>query len=464
MDGTGAARMLDDRRLSCSSQFSLHRYPMHRRSFLRTLGASATALAFPSIIPSRALGLEGAPSPSNRLTLGFIGTGSQGSFLLGNFLSEPRVQVVALCDVDAERLARAVERVQRHNAEAGQTGAGDGIFTTGDFRELLARPDIDAVVIATPDHWHALVSIHAARAGKHIYMEKPLSLTIPEGRAIVRAVETAGVVCQIGSQQRSSGEFLRVVELARNGFYGEIKSVKVGLPGGAGPLITTPLTGQTVPAGFNYDWWLGPAAWAPYCKERCHWHFRWIMDYSGGQLSDWIGHHLDIATWALGLERTGPVAIRAASATFPTGPLYNTAESYSFEAHYAGGQMVHVASSNRMGIRIEGTEGWTWVSRGQTEFSDARLERAPIPAQGFRADREGTHYANFVDCIHSRKATRCPVAQAHRAASVAHLANLAFRTGRSELKWDPVNERVIDAPDAAALLARAYRAPWQLPV
>lgn len=437
---------------------------MHRRSFLHALGASATALAFPSIIHSRALGLDGLPAPSNRVALGFIGVGAQGNTLLRNFLSEPRVQVVALCDVDAERLQGAVERVRKHDADAGLPGPGRGLFTTSDFREVLARPDIDAVVIATPDHWHALVAIHAARSGKHLYLEKPLSLTIPEGRAIVRAVDAAGVVCQIGSQQRSSSEFLRVVELARNGFLGEITSVKVGLPGGAGPALTQPLVGQPVPAGFDYDRWLGPAPWVPYCRERCHWHFRWIYDYSGGQLSDWIGHHFDIATWALGLESTGPVAIRAASAGFPNGPLYNTAESYSFEAHYAGGPVVHVASTNRSGLTIEGSEGWTWVKRGLCEFSNSRLQRAPIPGQGFRPEREGTHYANFLDCIYSRKPTRCPVDQAHRAASVAHLANLAFRTGRGELEWDPQAEQIIDAPDAAALLARAYRAPWQLPV
>jgi predicted dehydrogenase len=436
---------------------------MHRRSFLRALGASVAAAALPSFIPARALGKDGSPSPSNRLNLGFIGAGSQGNFLLTNFLGESRVQVVAICDVDAEHLTKTCARVKKAYAE--QTGSlpGVSVFATADFRELIARPDIDAVVIATPDHWHALVAITAARAGKHIYMEKPLSLTIPEGRAIVRAVEAAGVVCQIGSQQRSSGEFLRVVELARNGLFGSIKSVKVGLPAGAGPEINEPLAGQIVPAGFDYDRWLGPAPWAPYCGERCHWHFRWIFDYSGGQLSDWIGHHFDIAGWALGIERTGPVAIRAASAVFPNGPLYNTAERYSFEAHYAGGQVIQVSSDNRMGLRIEGTDGWAWVNRGQTEFSDARLERGPIPAHGFRADREGNHYANFIDCIHSRQRTRCPVDEAHRAASVAHLANLAFRTGRTELKWDPVNERVLDAPDAAALLARAYRAPWQLP-
>jgi predicted dehydrogenase len=436
---------------------------MHRRSFLRTLGASVAAAAFPSIIPARALGQNGVPSAANRFTLGFIGTGSQGNFLLSNFLGEARAEVVALCDVDAERLARTCERVKKARAEAGGGPAGAAVFTTAEYRELIARPDIDAVVIATPDHWHALVAIEAARAGKHIYMEKPLSLTIPEGRAIVRAVEAAGVVCQIGSQQRSSGEFLRMVELARNGFFGAITSVKVGLPAGAGPLVTAPMAPQAVPEGFDYDRWLGPAPSAPYFKERCHWHFRWILDYSGGQLSDWIGHHFDISTWALGVERTGPVAIRGASAVFPNGPLYNTAERYEFEAHYAGGQVIQVSSDNRMGLRIEGKDGWAWVNRGQTEFSDARLQRAPIPANGFQADRTGNHYANFLDCIETRRRTRCPVDEAHRAASVAHLANLAFRTGRHELKWDPVNERVIDAPDAAALLARAYRAPWQLP-
>jgi len=435
---------------------------MERRSFLKLLAASSAAIAFPSIVRAQTLGLNGKVAPSNRLALGYIGVGSQGGGHFHSDLTNPLIQTNGICDVDDAHVQKALGLLQ--TAYAAQTTAGTykGCFTTGDFRELVARPDIDAVWISVPDHWHALPVIHAARAGKDIYAEKPLSLTIPEGQAMVRAVEESGVVCQIGSQQRSTAIFQRAVQLVRNGFLGKITAVHVGLPGGSKKL-QAPMAAQQVPKGFDYEMWLGPAPEAPYFKERCHYEFRWIFDYSGGQLTDWIGHHFDIASWAMGVNHTGPVAIKNAQATFNPGPLYNTATAYSFEAHYANGAVIDVSSKNRGGVRIEGENGWFWVDRGGSEFSNPEWATVPFPTSGFHLEPVN-HTQNFLDCVKSRKTPICPIQEALRAVTVAHLGNAAFRTGRTELQWDPDKQEVVDAPDAKAVLTRAYRSPWQLPV
>lgn len=435
---------------------------MHRRSFLKLAAKSAAGLiVVPSIIRSSAFG---ATAPSNVIALGIIGVGGQGGAHLRLLVNEPRVRIVAVCDVDQGRRETAKKQVETAYAAASPTGTYQGCTAIEDFRDLMARPDIDAVLIAVPDHWHALILIHAARAGKDIYAEKPFSLTIPEGRAMVKAVQETGVVCQIGSQQRSSAEFQRCVELARNGFLGQLTHVKVGLPSSAGILADGPIENVPVPPGFNYDLWLGPAPWAPYCPQRCLYNFRWILDYSGGQLTDWIGHHFDIAAWGAGVSTTGPVAIKKAWAQFPTGPLYNTAEEYSFEAHYARGPVFEISSRIRGGVEFIGTEGSCWADRGKTDFSSPTLRTVDIPSDGFRIrDPHASHWQNFFDCFVSRQTPRCPVEEAHRDASVAHLANIAFRTGHTELHWDHQTEQIIGAPDAARLLSRAYRGPWQLP-
>jgi predicted dehydrogenase len=438
---------------------------MQRRSFLKLLAASSAAIAFPSIVRADTLGLNGKVAPSNRLALGFIGIGNQGGGHFHGELGDPLVQVVGLCDVDQLKVQAGKAAVETAYGAQKASGTYKGCFLTGDFRELIARPEIDAVWISVPDHWHALPVIHAAQAGKDIYAEKPLSLTIPEGQAMVSAVQDSGVVCQIGSQQRSSGEFQRAVQLARNGLLGKITRVQVGLPGGIsvrGKRPVAPMAKQDVPATLDYNMWLGPAPYAPYYAERLDWNFRWCFDYSGGQLTDWIGHHFDIASWALDVTHTGPVAIKNASAVFATDPIYNTATDYSFEAHYANGTMFEVSSKNRSGVRIEGTDGWVYVTRGTIEFSDPELGRVAFPSTGFCLT-PGSHTKNFLDCVQSRQTPICPIDQALRTVSVAHLANAAFRTGRSELQWDPDKQEVIDAPDAAALLQRAYRSPWQLP-
>ncbi|PTX99755.1 hypothetical protein DB346_18225 [Verrucomicrobia bacterium LW23] len=440
---------------------------MNRRSFIQMLSATAGACAFPSIASAQTLGLNGKTAPSNRITLGFIGVGGMGSGTMRAAAGNSRVEILSVCDVDRGRATIAQEHVERAYAPRKQSGEYKGCDTTGDFRKLLERKDIDAVVISTPDHWHALPVILAARAGKDIYAEKPLALTIAEGRAMVTAVQSAGVVCQIGSQQRSSSTFQRAIEAVRNGLLGNVKRVRVGMPGigpsGNRARLTAPMPPQTPPADLDYDMWLGPAPWAPYFAERCHWDFRWQFDYSGGQLSDWIGHHFDCATLMCGVSHTGPVAIREAQAKFLTGPLYNTATTYSFTVNYASGIAIEVGTNHRQGVELEGTEGSVYVNRSVVEFSTPQLQGALTPSHGYRMERT-SHFNNWLDCMRKRSTPVCPVDDAHRTASVAHLANAAFRSGRTELRWDPDAERVIDAPDAERMLVRTYRSPWQLPV
>lgn len=457
---------------------------MKRRSFLKLLSTGAVASTFPSIVRAETLGLNGKISPSNRVNLALIGLGSQGSLHLKNNLGNDRMQFVALCDVDRERLDLGKKVLEEGYADRRESGVFRGVFETQDFREVIARSDVDALLIVLPDHWHALPTILGAQAGKDIFVEKPFSMTIPEGRAMVSAVERSGAICQVGSQQRSSRAFRRLVELVHCGALGKIVRTQVGLPGRYDvPKLVAPLAPQEIPSTFDYDMWLGPAPWAPYYKERCRSFFRYNYDYSGGSLTDWVGHHFDLAQWALGLNRTGPLAIKNAKANFWDSPIYNTPKTYSFEAHYEGGTVIEVANQDEQGnyaigsifddsdggIFMEGTDGWVKVGRARQAFSSPRLQTMMLPSDGERLDdpaetKRSSHLDNFLDCVRTRRPNIISAEEGHRTASVAHLANLAFRTGRSELRWDPVQERVLDAPDAERLLARAYRAPWQLPV
>jgi predicted dehydrogenase len=394
-----------------------------------------------------------------------IGCGQQGRNHLKRLLPDERVRVVALCDVDRAHLRQAEQRVAAAYGAETASGVWRGVFATGDFQELLARPEIDAVFLALPDHWHALPLIAAARAGKHVYVEKPLSLTIPDGRAMVRAVEQSGVVCQVGSQQRSMREFVRAVELARNGFLGKLTTIKVGLP-----VATPPAPGlegfevSAPPPELDYERWLGPAPWAPYCRLRCHYNFRFLRDYSGGTLTNWGAHHFDIAAWAAGVSHTGPIAIREAWAERSQHPLYDTPERFGFEAHYADGTVIALSTANRVGVFLGGAEGAIHVDRGIIEYSSPTLAAARPPPSGFVAHDHAEHHENFFDCITSRARPHGPIDEAHRGTSVLHLANLAFRAGLREVGWDPAAEKLVASPAAERFFARVPREPWRLPL
>jgi predicted dehydrogenase len=451
--------------------------PVPRRRFFRSLAASSAALAFPAVIPASALGRAGRPAPSERVTLAMIGCGNQGINDLFSFLGDERVQIVAVCDPNAESpgywdgkvAGREVARnhVESKYAEAKRSGNYKGCDSVVDFRDILSRPDIDAVEICTPDHWHAIPVILACKARKDIYCQKPLSLTIEEGRLMSAAVVKYGVVFQTGSQQRSDPRFRRAAELVRNGRIGKLEKTLVGMPSGRPDYGKTGdrKNPEPVPPGFDYDLWLGPAPEAPYAPARCHVNFRWILDYSGGQLTDWGGHHPDCAQWGMGTELSGPVELRNISGSFePRDPIWNTATEYAFDAVYDNGLIMSISSQGlRGGVTFIGSEGEIWVNRGNIKTKPESLVDSEIKPEEIHLYKSDDHFRNFIDCVFSRNPTAAPVEVAHRSITICHLGNIALRLGRSSLKWDPRAERILDDAEASKMLSRPYRDPWKLP-
>jgi predicted dehydrogenase len=402
-----------------------------------------------------------------------IGCGNQGTNDLMGFLRDERVQIVAVCDVNRESPGywrgaiggREAGRmfVEWHYAREKRSGSYKGCAVYEDFRDVLARPDIDALLIALPDHWHSIPVIEGTRAGKDIYGEKPLSLTIAEGRAMCNAVKEHKRVFQCGSQQRSDWRFRKACEIVRNGHIGKLQTVKCGLPGG------TPDYGGTgdrqdpepIPEGFNYEVWLGPAPDAPYCPARCLINFRWNLDYSGGQITDWGGHHPDIGQWGIGAELTGPTAIRNGHVHWAKQKVWNTAADFSFEAVYENGVRMIISSHEREGVTFEGSEGSVWVTRGDMETSPKSLLTYEPGEDEIHLYRSDNHFRNFIDCVLSRQEPVAPIEQAHRSITIAHLGNISLRLGR-DLRWDPNSERIIDDEQANNMLLRPMRAPWHL--
>lgn len=431
-----------------------------RREFLtRVPLALAGAAAFPTIVKASALGLQGTVPPSDRIVMAGVGFGMQGPSNMRNFLGKPEVQWVAVCDLDDEALAKAQSTV---NERYGNTDCA----TYKDYKALFARGDLDAVSLAVPDHWHAILSTTAVRAGLDVYGEKPFTHRLREGRTLCDAIRRYGRVWQTGSWQRSEDNFHRACELVRNGRVGKVLRVEVGLPSGHFDFART--FGQEriedPPAGLDYDTWLGPAPWSPYCKARVHMNWRWNMDYGGGQLVDWIGHHLDIAHWGLDLERTGPVTIRGTGEHPKTG-IYTSVTKYWVETQYADGTPMVIAGGYpeiQSGTKWIGEYGWVWVDRGGFESQPAHLVNEVIGPNETRLYRSRDHAQNFLDCVRSRAETIAPAEVAHRSASVGHLGVIAIETGRT-IRWDPATETIIGDPDAERLLARAYRAPYQIP-
>ena len=430
----------------------------------------AAVVAAPEIVPASALGRGGAVAPGSRITMGFICTGNQGIGDMRSFLKDPRVQVVAVCDVNRESTGYwngAVggrEPARRIADEAYADGANPGSCAAyGDYRDLLARADIDAVEIATPDHWHAIQVVEACRAGKDVYCQKPLSLAVYEGRAMANAVRDHGRVLQTGSQQRSDPHFLRACELVRNGRIGKLQTVRCGLPGGRPDLGKTGdrKRPEPVPDGFDYDMWLGPAPSKPYAPARCHVNFRWILDYSGGQVTDWGGHHPDCAQWGMGTDYTGPVEIRNARGSFPPDELWDTATEFYFEAVYANGVTMIVSDKERSGVTWEGDGGWVWANRGKHEASSEEILQSEIGDDEIHLYRSNDHFVNFIDCVITRAETAAPAEVAHRSITITQLGNIAMLLGRQSLKWDPETETIAGDTAASGMLRREYRAPWE---
>ncbi len=457
-----------------SNQSRIEKRPS-RRQFLRSsLGSGIALIGFPQIVPSSVLGLNGATAPSNRIAMGFIGTGNQGTNDMKAFLRDDRVQVVSVCDVNKRgpgywngKIAGrdpAKEVVEQFYGEKTAAGTYKGCATHRDFRDLLDRNDVDAVEIATPDHWHAIPTILAAKAGKDIYCQKPLALTVAEGRAMSQAVAKYGRVFQTGSQQRSDRRFRHACELVRNGRIGKLIEVECGLPGGRPDLGKNGHRKQPepVPAGFDYDFWLGPAPLAPFAPARVGVNFRWIYDYSGGQLTDWGGHHPDIAQWGMGTSYTGPVAIKNAKGVWAGDELWNTATEYYFEAHYRSGVVLKISDKFKMGVRFKGSEGWVYVDRGKLDANPKSLIDEEFGRGEIRLAVSENHFRNFIDCVLSRDEPVAPIEQAHRSISICHLGNIAMLLGR-DLRWNPEREEVVSDHVAQSMLNRPYRAPWILP-
>lgn len=429
----------------------------NRRQFLQASARAALGtMILPSIVPSSVLGMNGKVPPSDRIVMGSIGTGSQGNWNMENFLRFKEVQYVALCDLDANRLAKAQAIVNKHHKNSDCR-----IYE--DYREFLEKEKLDAVCISVPDHWHSLTYIAAAEKKINIWGEKPLARSIEEGKAIVKAVQKNDVIWQTGSWQRSVENFRHGAELAFNGRIGKISYVEVGLPDGGKNIGTPPV--MDVPQGLNWDFWLGSAPKVPY-RGVCHWDWRWILDYSGGQLTDWAGHHIDIAHWGLGLDRTGPVEVEG-TGVYPKEGIFDVPIHYDFICKYANGVKIRVASASRlkhgMGAVWYGETGWIHVDRGRLFASDPKILEEKMGTGDTPLYKSDDHWQNLLECIKTHQQTITPAEVAHRSISVGLLGEIAMTTGQ-KIQWDPEKEEIIGNERASRLLNRPMRAPWTLPV
>jgi len=452
---------------------------LNRRQFLTAAAGTAVGVTgLPCILPSRALGKAGSTSPSERITMGSIGVGGMGTNNMRAFLAQPDVQVVAVCDVvkasneyghwykkgwKGPWFGREPARniVEDYYAQKNRAGSYKGCGAYNDFRELLTRDDIDAVCITTPDHWHAVQAIMAAEAGKDIYCEKPLSLTVAEGRAMAEAVRRYGTVFQTGTQRRSDQRFRFLCELVRNGRIGKLKKIitAIGANNKQGP--ASDWQPMPVPDWLDYDMWLGPAPWAPYHKDRCLYTFRFGWDYSGGQTTNLGAHAIDIGQWANGTDDTGPVEVEDLGGEFPRDGLFTTPTKVHFRARYANGVELTCETGEGGHLRFEGTQGWLQMDGNELTCQPESLKTSVIGPDEIHLYKSNDHHRNFIDCIKTRDRTAAPVEIGHRSVTICHLGNIAMILKR-KLRWDPDNERFIDNDEANRMLARAMRNPWRL--
>lgn len=395
----------------------------------------------------------GKDAPGNKITVGFIGTGDHGThWNLKHYLELADSKVLMVCDVDGRRMRKAKAMVDAKYDN-------DDCAMSKDFRDVLARKDIDAVMISTPDHWHTLISVMAARAGKDVQCEKP-TLTVDEGKILVKEIRKHRRVFQTSTEDRSLPMYHRMAELVRNGRIGRLQKIEVILP--RQPTVPGDATPQLVPPELDYEMWLGPAPFAPYTKDRVHFNFRWIQDYSGGIIPDWGAHLFDTAQWANNTERTGPVEVQG-TGTFWEGGLYNTVKDYDVTFRYANGVVMACVPGNP-GIKFLGSEGWVgnrgW--KGKVEASSEKILNSEIGANEIHlyTNSEGEHH-DFLKCVKSRKDPYFPVDIGHRVSTVCHLANISIRLGR-KLKWNPKVERFDNDTEANSMLSRPMRSPWKL--
>ncbi len=419
-----------------------------RRSFIK----GAAAAAAPLFVPSSVFGGPGKTAPSDRLAIGSIGIGGMGGGHLSRYLGRRDTQVLAVCDVDGVKRGEAQNRANTKYADLRKKGSYQGCAAYNDFRELLARDDIDAVVIATPDHWHAIIAIEAAKAGKDIYCEKPLSLTIREGRAMVDAVRRYGRVLQTGSQQRSGygGKFRFACEMVCSGRIGKLKTAHVSV---GGPSKDCYLPAEPTPEGLDWDMWIGPAPWRPYHHLIHPFKWRSWRDYSGGGMTDWGAHHFDIVQWALDMDTSGPVEI------YPPDGKEHKRLTYV----YANGVEVYHGgyTGKGSGITFTGTKGWIEVSRDHLATYPASIMKEPTRPDEVHLYNSQDHAGNWLECIRTRRRPICDVEIGCRSVTVCLLGDLAYWLKRP-LKWDPAKEQFVGDELANRWLDRPKRAPWRL--
>ncbi len=457
---------------------------MNRRQFL---AATGLIVAAPTRIPASALGRQGTAAPSERVSLGVVGWGMQGPGNTDAFLNIKECQVVAACDIDKHHLQSALNKINGHYGN-------QDCKAYHDYREMMARKDIDAVMLAVPDTWHALTATEAARQKKDIYGEKPLARTIAEQQAIVRAVQKNKRIWQTGSWQRSVAPFRKAAEIVRNGLIGTVTRVEVGLPSGhfdfagtskealtkmgkegqpaeylAKVVPGTPEWNAVVsdpPPELDYQTWIGPSQMEPYIKARVHMNWRWNYNVGGGQLLDWIGHHCDIAHWGLDMDQTGgPMEIEATGDFPPRNAIWNTCGKYRITCKYPRDITMVIAGGHddiRSGAKWIGTDGWVWVDRGGYDASNVDWFRE-IPPEKHKVKlyRSDNHQKNFIDCVKTRKRTITPVETAHHSALPGHLGLIALLVGH-KIKWDSAKEKIVGDPEAAKLMSRPYRSSWRL--
>jgi predicted dehydrogenase len=455
------------------------RTAMKRRTFLKqTAGAAIGTLGLPLFVPSGALGKAGTVPPSERITMASIGVGGMGTNNMRAFLAQPDVQVLAVCDVvkasdeyghwykkgwNGAWFGRESARmiVEDDYAQKNPSARGKTCNAYVDFREIIGRSDIDAVCIATPDHWHAIIAIMAATSGKDVYCEKPLTLTVEEGRAIARTVERYGTVFQTGTHRRSDEKFRHIAELIRNGRIGKLQRVVTTIGPNNKEAPPSDWKPMPVPDWLDYDMWLGPAPWAPYHKDRCLYTFRFGLDYSGGQTTNLGAHVIDFVQWVNGSDETGPVEVEDLGGEFPKDGLFTTPTKVHFRIHYANGLEATCETGKGESWRFEGSDGWIDIRGNDWTCSPESLKTSVIGANEIHLYKSNDHHRNFVDCIKSRQRTAATAEIGHRSTSICLIANIAMRLQR-KLHWDPVAERFTDSEEANQMLSKAMRAPWHL--
>jgi len=434
-----------------------------RRQFLKGSAVAATGFLVPTIVPASVFG---ADAPSNRIAIGFVGVGRMGMGDLRELLGHKEAQIVAVCDVDSNRVKNAQKTVEAHYGKQNSGGTYKGCATCVDYRDLVTQDNIDAVCVVTPDHWHALPAIAAAKAGKDIFLQKPLTLTIREGRVLSDTVRRYNRIFQVGSQQRSDSRFHQACELVRNGRIGKLHTIKVGFGTDPG---TGPEPPMPVPDNLDYDFWIGPAPWEAYTEKRVHPKTGYgrpgwlrIAAYGAGMITGWGAHHNDIAQWGMGTEYTGPVEIRGQT-EYPKDGLWDVHGDFSIEYTYANGVKVICTDNkkNKQGVLFEGSEGWVYVKRGQIDAQPKSLLTSTIGPDEIRLYKSNNHKANWLECIRSRAETIAPVEIGHRSCTVCLLGEIAMRLGR-KLKWNPETEQFIGDEMANRMLWRPMRSPWNL--